>query len=138
MNRVISFLKSYWPSALVLGVILYLTLANDPIGTEDIPMFPGADKLVHAIMMGGLVGAIAFDMQRRSKPRYVLRPIVMWGIAVCVIAFGGLDEISQAAMGKGRSSDPLDFVADSVGAIAAVYLAPPAIRKVLKVSKQPV
>jgi len=38
----------------VAAVILYGTISSDPAGVEHLPMFPGADKLIHAVMFGGL------------------------------------------------------------------------------------
>lgn len=55
----------FWlPSALVVAVIIYATLFPDPAGADELPDIPGIDKLIHAIMFGGMAGALAFDYCR--------------------------------------------------------------------------
>ena len=39
---------------IVIAVILYATLNDNPLGADELPIFPGADKVIHAIMFGGL------------------------------------------------------------------------------------
>ena len=68
MNRFITFLRHYWPTLIVVGVILFATLSSDPTGDVSFEI-PHLDKLIHAIMMGGLVGAIAFDYKRAERQR---------------------------------------------------------------------
>lgn len=126
------FFIDFWPSMLVLAVILYATLNSDPVGADEVMLFPHADKLIHAIMMGGLVGAMAFDCQRRDRSRRVLTPRFMWTLFGIVAVFGLCDELLQAAIDNGRGCEAADFVADLVGEVVAVFLAPPAIFTVLK------
>ncbi|MCM1519335.1 MAG: VanZ family protein [Lachnoclostridium sp.] len=102
----------------LVGVILYLTLAPDPLGAEDIPAFPGADKVVHAIMFGTLSLIIALDrfmIGRNDKA------IVLIIIAVMVSIAGGIIEILQQASAIGRSGDIWDFAADTAGAFLGVW-----------------
>lgn len=138
MNRAMILIKKYWPTMIVLGVILYATLDSDPVDIDQRFWFPHLDKLIHAIMMGGLTAAIAFDMQRSDRRPGVLSTAVMMKICCCVIAFGALDELAQGWMDNGRGCELLDFAADAVGAVCAMLLAPPAIRKVLGVKRQEV
>ena len=49
---------------IVIAVILYATLNDNPLGADELPIFPGADKVIHAIMFGGLFSAISFDRFR--------------------------------------------------------------------------
>lgn len=121
---------------LTLAVVLYATLASDPMGADELPPIPYLDKLIHAVMMGGLLGAIAFDLQRRNCQRNVLTPATMWWLFAAVMAFSCIDEVAQGSMDMGRSYDPLDLVADAVGALVAVFAAPPAIRRVLRLHFQ--
>lgn len=126
-----SFLKKFWPSIIVLGVILYATLDSDPVDIDQRLWFPHLDKLIHAIMMGGFTGAIAFDIQRADKPSWKLNVKAMLKICIGVIAFGACDELVQGWMDNGRGCEWLDFLADAAGAVCAVFLAPPAIKRVL-------
>lgn len=119
------------PTIIVIGVILYATLSSDPLGNSSLPPIPYLDKLIHAVMMGGLLGAFAFDWQR-ANPDKRLSPSFMWAVFGCVVAFSIADELLQAAADNGRTGDPYDFLADCIGAAVAVYLAPPAIRYVLR------
>ncbi len=124
---------NFWPSIITLGVILYATLASDPLPDTNLTPIPHIDKAIHAVMMGGLVGAVAFDLQRRRRSRYILTLRLMACIWLGVAIFSVLDEIAQATLTSARSGDPLDLAADLAGATAAVFLAPPAIRRVLRV-----
>lgn len=134
MKRIWNFIKEFWPSMITLGVILYATLNSSPLGDEVVLPIPYIDKWIHAIMMGGLVGAIAFDLQRHNKnePNFLNKKI-MWSIWLGVAIFGGIDELSQGLMDNGRGCEGLDYVADIIGATIAVIVAPPVIRKVLKI-----
>lgn len=130
MNKIKHFITAYWPSALTLGVVLYATLFSDPLGDHEMPPIPHLDKLIHAVMMGGLFGAIAFDRQRADKSRRLSRRFLNT-LAIAIMAFGILDEIAQVSMGLGRSGDIYDLAADWSGVIVAYFIAPPTIRKVL-------
>jgi len=97
---------------------------------------PHIDKAIHAVMMGGLVGAVAFDIQRRDTSRYVLTFRLMACIWLGVAIFSAVDEIAQSTLTTARSGEPFDLAADLIGASAAVFLAPPAIRRALRVRRK--
>lgn len=108
-------------TALVVAAILWLTLAPQPLPEEDLPTFPGMDKVAHACMFGGLLIALLWDWtvvrgNRIGKKRPLLA-------ALAVAAFGGAIELVQEAMGMGRGADILDFLADCGGIVAVYYLA---------------
>ena len=127
-------LMRYIPTIIVICVILYGTLASHPVMADESPPIPYLDKLIHAVMMGGLLGAFVFDWQRAHRRIHI--PIsLLWRAWICVAIFSVADEIAQGALKNGRSSDPLDLVADLFGAFCAVYLAPPAVRYVLGLKK---
>lgn len=133
MDKLKTILKRYWPSALTLAVVIYATLFPDPVGAEELPPIPHIDKLIHAVMMGGLFGAIVFDTQRCNRDKK-LKPRFLVVTALAVTAFSIADEIAQASLIEGRSGDILDLAADWAGIAAAYFLAPPVVRKVLKVA----
>lgn len=133
MNDMKNFIKRYWPSVLTLAVVLYATLYPDPLDDSTMPPIPHLDKLIHAVMMGGLYGAIVFDAQRADRSKSLSRAFLI-AAAAGVIAFGALDEEAQNAMGLGRSGDGFDFVADFVGVAVAFFAAPPVVRKVLRMN----
>ena len=136
--KVCYFFKSFWPSLLTLAVILYATLAPDPALAQDMPAIPHIDKLIHAIMLGGLFGAIVFDTRRLRKAEGHIAPLslrfLLW-LAVAVMAFSVLDEIMQKELTTNRSAEFLDLFADWVGIWIAFFAAPPAVRAVLRLEK---
>jgi len=130
---VMDFIRRWWPTILTLGLVLWLTLAPDPVPTEDLPLFPGADKLVHAIMMGGLAGAVMFDYERDGVRRAQrLTPKVVRTVVLCMAFFCAIDEWAQGEMGLGRSTDILDLLADWVGVVVAAIVTPPLLRRILR------
>lgn len=105
-------------SIIVVLAILYLTLVPKPLPDIDIPLFPGADKVVHAIMMMGMMWCIGFDLMRHKSLSTAVVPKARIVIALlCTIVFGGAIEMIQGAMGIGRGEDIYDFLADVIGAL---------------------
>ena len=72
---------------------------------------PGADKAVHAV----LFGLLAATTRRRFGDRAVLLGLVL--------GYAAGSEVVQALLLPHRSGDPLDVVADTVGALAGWALA---------------
>lgn len=108
------------PTGLISGVtvalILWLTLAPHPTGKMHIELFPGADKVVHAIMFGFLALVVLLETMKHRH----WQPISLPGIGVTAIIcalFGFGIELLQHAMGLGRSFETLDILADSAGAV---------------------
>jgi hypothetical protein len=102
--------------------ILYLTLFPDPLRGAQVSLFPGADKVVHGIMMMGMMLCLAFDTLRKSNARrrensWRAYRLLLLCFLILVVLFGGAIELLQDAMGLGRSKDFADFVADSAGAV---------------------
>ncbi|MDE7181304.1 MAG: VanZ family protein [Muribaculaceae bacterium] len=130
-------LRGWWPSIVVLIVILWLTLAPHPIGDTQIELFPGADKLVHAIMMGGLASALLFDWRRNGGRMpyraFTARTVCM--VIVAVTLFSVADEIAQQSMQLGRSGDVFDVIADFVGILLGVLLSRPVISRIFRDSR---
>ncbi len=130
------FLKRFWPSLLTLAIVLYATLASHPVGAEELSFIPYFDKWIHAIMMGGLLSAIAFDWQRCHKSHNVLTGSTLVALWVGIAAFSGIDELAQGYLTATRGCELLDFFADLAGATLAVFIAPPAIRTVLNIPRK--
>ena len=116
------------PSALVIGMILYLTLFPRPLGDNDIELFEGADKVVHAIMFGAMSFTLALD--RLMSGREVTRRSMLLITAITVVA-GILIEFAQDAMELGRTADLADALADTLGAIIGIFLFSNAKRKLV-------
>lgn len=126
------FLKKWWPTCLVILVILYATWVPNPIDPHDIPPIPGIDKLIHAIMMGGLAGAILFDRRRADRKLRFTNHIVS-RVFLAVMIFSIIDEFIQGILPIDRPSDVYDLLADWGGAIIGCILAQPAVNKVLPI-----
>ncbi len=130
-----------WPvglfSCVVVLAILWLTLAPHPLPDADVPLFPGVDKVVHALMFGGLAFAWMFDIvlsrlkrggHSRGRCLAGFRRTMLAAIACCVGLFGGVIEVLQWLMGLGRGMELGDFIADCLGAVVAVIISPYIIR----------
>lgn len=120
----------WWPTLLTLLAVLWLTLAPDPVPDTGVTLFPNADKVVHAIMMGGLASALFFDYRR---PVCHVEHALTWRkaamLALCVAIFAAIDEWAQGAMAIGRTSDFHDLLADWAGIILATVSVPPMLNK---------
>lgn len=110
---------AFVPTALVLIVITYLSLAEDPMHAQELHLFKGADKLVHGCMYLALVVVGCFDMHRVG-----LHPTrtscVLW--TAVAVAWGGLMELLQGALTVGRTADWFDFLANTCGALVGLLL----------------
>lgn len=115
----LSWIPPYQLTLSVALVILYLTLLPKPFGEEDIPLFPGADKVAHCCMFGGLALTFIFERKRIGRP-LTLRQALLASVVVSI--FGIAVEFIQDAMQMGRSGDIYDGLADTAGAFAAVPL----------------
>lgn len=128
------FVHKWWPTVVTLAAVLWLTLAPDPMPDTGIPLFPGADKVVHALMMGGLTSVILFDLKRLRRHERLSGRNVVW-TAVAMVAFSALDEWAQGAMAMGRSADILDLAADCTGILLASLAVPPLLERVVRPKK---
>lgn len=129
---ILNFLRCYWPSLLVVLVILYATWIPKPLPDDTLPSMPNIDKLIHAIMFGGLAGALMFDYHRKDVREHKLSLTVLVVIGSACAAFGVLDEVVQGLLGFGRESDVWDLTADWVGIGVAMLVAPIVIRRIFR------
>lgn len=134
MTAFLRFMAGWWPSALVVAVILYGTWLPAPIGEEPggFIALPYADKWIHAIFGGGLTGAVLFDYMR-ARPG-MRRPglTVILAAMMGIMAFMAVDEAVQGYLPIGRPSDFGDLLADWGGALVGLLTAPAAIAAVLR------
>lgn len=114
-------LPAYANTLIVLVLILYLTLVPQPLPEETPPLFPGADKVVHALMLWALSTAWAFDSYRRLHKLTKRRLAI---ILATSIALGGAIEVAQYLMAMGRGAEWADLLADCIGAVAAYWSSP--------------
>ena len=119
--KILDRIPRFLTSAVVTAGVLYLTLAPRPFGSVRIPLFEGADKVVHFMMFFAMAFAYHFDFRRGKKPVDEARNIGL--IIVIVSAYGALIELSQWKMRMGRSGDWYDLLADIAGAVYGIILA---------------
>lgn len=119
--KILDRISRFLTSAVVTAGVLYLTLAPRPFGSVRIPLFEGADKVVHFMMFLAMAFAYHFDFRRGKKPVDEAR--LMGWIFVSLSAFGGLIELAQWKMRMGRSGDWYDLLADIAGAVYGIILA---------------
>lgn len=121
-----------WIFTVVVSVaILYLTLMPDPLPKDTPELFPGADKVVHALMFGGLTIVILLDRQRwlvrkthrlpdANWPR--LSPGFIFATALISSFAGIIIECLQYVMALGRGFEVTDIVADITGSFVFAIL----------------
>lgn len=107
-----------WPAwvltIIVSLTILWLTLVPHPLGDDEPMLFPGADKVVHGLMFGGLTLVILLDYQRKHQWLPLL-PGFVWGIALLSALIGVTIEYLQLWMELGRGFEVTDMIADATG-----------------------
>lgn len=135
-------------TAIVTIAILWLTLAPHPLPSNKLSLIPGMDKLIHAMMFGGLAFALICDYlnyKHKHVPSSVgstnkttatdiaLSTSMAVRFGIIATMFGGIIEILQNAMHIGRSGDWFDFLADAIGVAIIVVCA----SKFITVSSSP-
>lgn len=123
-RKKLSRLPGWLFSGITLLIILWLTLAPKPFGEESPSLFPGADKLAHALMFGYFTAMMLCDWQRKHRWKKLnLKFTLTVGLISSII--GIVIEIAQLEMGLGRGFEYADIIADTVGsAIVAVAWVP--------------
>ena len=104
-------------SLLVTALIVYLSLDSNPFSLGKLHLFWGSDKVAHVLMY--FVCAIAYLLDF-AKFRFPHKTRFSQELAVtsCAIILGGMMEVAQLAIDNGRGYDPLDWLADAIGALA--------------------
>ena len=77
---------------------------------------PGLDKLIHAILFGGLAAVVSTGIRRSGKetaPKWQF-----WAPILFALLYGLSDEIHQWFV-PNRAFDPLDVLSDGAGALLA-------------------
>jgi VanZ family protein len=121
LKRILLTLPQASITVVAVAVLFYLTLAPHPLPEIDTPLWEHTDKVVHALMFFGVAWAMALDLMRRNRRELQrLRPAWLLGVMIATVGLGALTEFLQGYMQLGRSTDPLDLAADTVGALMGV------------------
>jgi len=126
----ISYLLSVRQSIRVLFVVLYIGCIValsllPPQDLPEVPMFRGADKLVHFIMYFGFSMLFCWTLKvelNYSKLFFVIVVTIGWGI---------LMEYMQLDMHMGRSFSWYDEMANSIGVVFGILIYILASRKTI-------
>lgn len=108
-------------SLFTLSAILWLTLAPKPLGENPPPLFPGADKIAHALMFGGFAMMLLLDYQRHHRWGRVLWEKA-FSAAFISSATGVAIEVAQKWMGLGRGFEFADILADMAGSFMFAWI----------------
>lgn len=96
-----------------MGLLFYLS-HQPSLHTPE--LFPNQDKLIHAVVYGAL-GVMLLGTQPLRAGHYTWQQI---GASVLIASlYGASDELHQSFI-PGRSPEVADWIADTLGALAAV------------------
>lgn len=116
------YIKKYPLSVSLIMVVIYLSFFRPP-SPQEMPTFPGMDKVVHFMMYFGMSGTLWWEHMRVHRTHGVPRWHVWVGGLLCPIAFSGLIELLQSYCTTYRGGDWWDFAANTGGALVASVLA---------------
>jgi VanZ family protein len=102
-------------SLVYLGIIAFLSLLP-PNDFPDIPLFPGADKIIHTCMYLGLTWLACWSMHAETN-RFWYFLIILFAIG-----WGIVMEIFQFLMHMGRSFEFYDIIGNSIGTLIGVLI----------------
>ncbi|MFZ5862226.1 MAG: VanZ family protein [Nitrospirota bacterium] len=105
---------AWWTASGAYAVAIFVfSSQSTPLGVEHLPPF--TDKLIHALVFGGLSWCLCMAWQR-SFPGCP----AAWPVITMTALYGLSDEIHQSFV-PGRSMDTWDLAADTVGACAVQW-----------------
>ena len=102
-------------SLIYLTIVAFLSLLP-PNDLPDIPLFPGADKIVHTCMYLGLAWLACWAMHAEVKRKWY------YIIILFSISWGVMMEIFQFLMHLGRSFEFYDIISNSIGTLIGVLI----------------
>lgn len=111
--NMITYLKRYPLSILVIAAILYLSFFKPP--QTSISEIKNIDKIVHICMYGGLTVILWSEHLRQHFP-LIKKHLIIGGV-LCPIIMSGLIEIGQDTLTETRGGDWLDFLANITGVV---------------------
>ena len=99
-------------TVLYCSAIFWLSADPSPPVPKDV--FPAQDKLLHAVMFGGLAALVSVGVRHRGKP--VRASLQFWLPVLFVLVYGISDEFHQLFV-PNRHADPWDVVFDTLGGV---------------------
>ena len=121
IGKQMNIIKSFWKPILWSGIVLVLSvITGERVNEISLLHIPYMDKVCHFGMYFILTFLIMFDFKRYKNEKYNWLQVVLYSLAVA-IAYGGAMELLQSVPRLHRSCDFYDFLANSTGALAAVF-----------------
>lgn len=116
------FIKSFWKVITWALVVLILsTMSGQTVEKLPLSNVPHLDKLVHFTMYFIFTFLLLLDLSKYLGKTISWRQIIIFS-ALAAIAYGGIMELLQEIPRLHRDTDIKDFIANSAGAISAVFL----------------
>ncbi|HRR34029.1 MAG TPA: VanZ family protein [Kiritimatiellia bacterium] len=81
------------------------------------PALPGMDKVIHALMYAALSLSYYHTLSQDARQR----PASLLGIAAGASLYGTLMECGQGWLTRSRTMDPLDALANAIGAFGLIF-----------------
>ena len=112
---IVRFLKQYWMSTILCGVVLYLCMMD----VSSMPKAPMSnfDKLVHFLMFVAVAGVVFFESSRYFRTG-VSNLRMLLGVLMFPVLFGGAIELLQEYCTLARNGDWMDFLFDVYGVVS--------------------
>ncbi len=110
--------RYWWPVCLYAGLIFLGSSVSNPPEAISSVLEKISDKMLH-LCEYGLLGALGYRACRHAAGAWVARHAVIVTVAGCAL-YGLSDEMHQLFV-PFREGDPLDLVADSVGAMLGAW-----------------
>lgn len=114
----VSIVRYWGPVCLYAGLIFLGSSVSNPPEALSSVLEKVSDKVVH-LFEYALLGALGYRACRHAAGAWVARHAVMVAVAGCAL-YGLSDEVHQLFV-PFRQGDPLDLVADSVGATLGAW-----------------
>jgi glycopeptide antibiotics resistance protein len=113
-------LRYYLPAIIWIVLIMVLcTLPGKDIPSNSFFEFVHFDKIVHFGLFGGIVLFLALGIYWQKKH---ISPLTLLILVICAASYGLAIEFIQKYWAIGRSFDIYDVMADTLGAIAGVWV----------------
>jgi VanZ like family. len=112
-------LKSYWKSLLWAAVVLGLsTMSGQKVNEIPFMGIPNMDKVAHFTMYFIFCYLLISDTSKNKEKPLYWRKSVLISLSIAIL-FGGCMELLQEIPSLQRSTDFVDFTANSLGATCA-------------------
>ena len=113
------YVYKYWMSGLCFLTILILCMMPGRKFPEvNYVFFIPLDKVVHFTMFFGYALLLTSDFRKTNKS---LKPYSYWAVLISS-GYGMVIEVLQGTLTTTRSADINDWIADTIGAIAAALI----------------